>query len=79
MGVIAALLAVYEVLVIARAIMSWFMRDEDNEIVRFLARLTDPVLVPIHRMLDRVLPLQGIDLSPIVALLIIELLRSLLH
>jgi YggT family protein len=78
-GFLDSLLNIYMVIVIARAILSWFMHDEENSIIRFLAKLTDPVLQPIRRTLDHVLPLNGIDLSPIVVILIIELLRSMLH
>jgi len=34
-----------------RAIASWFRMDERFAIIRFLARLTDPFIVPIRRII----------------------------
>jgi YggT family protein len=34
-----------------RAIASWFRIDERYAIIRFLARLTDPFIVPIRRII----------------------------
>ncbi|HVB25325.1 MAG TPA: YggT family protein [Ktedonobacteraceae bacterium] len=36
-----------------RAIASWFGLDERNALIRFLARVTDPFIVPIRRILPR--------------------------
>ncbi len=64
----------YMIIIIARALISWVSPDPYNPIVRFLYRVTEPVLRPIrHR-----LPMQGIglDLSPMVVLLAIYFLES---
>jgi YggT family protein len=37
-----------------RAIASWFRFDERYAIIRFLARLTDPFIVPIRRIIKPV-------------------------
>jgi YggT family protein len=37
-----------------RAIASWFRIDERYAIIRFLARLTDPFIVPIRRIIKPV-------------------------
>ncbi|AEK59255.1 MULTISPECIES: YggT family protein [Acidithiobacillus] len=58
-----------------RAILSWVNPDPYNPIVRFLDRVTAPILYPIQR----VVPLfGGIDISPFIAMLLIELLKGLL-
>ncbi len=58
-----------------RAILSWVNPDPYNPIVRFLDRVTAPILHPIQR----VVPLfGGIDISPFIAMLLIELLKGLL-
>ncbi|MGC9127416.1 MAG: YggT family protein [Acidithiobacillus sp.] len=58
-----------------RAILSWVNPDPYNPIVRALDRITTPILYPIQR----VVPLfGGIDLSPFIAMLLIELLKGLL-
>jgi YggT family protein len=63
-------------LVIARAIISWVNPDPYNPIVRFLVSSTDPFLRPLRR---RIPPVGGgIDLTPIVLLLILYFLQEFL-
>jgi len=63
---------VYFLLVI-RIILSWFRVDPYSELANILYRITDPILLPLRR-----LPLQigGIDLSPIIAFLLLSFLDS---
>lgn len=66
----------YVWLIIARALISWVSPDPFNPIVRFLYRATEPVLRPIrHRMPGFQI---GLDLSPLVAILALQLLDWLL-
>lgn len=69
-------LNIYLWIIIARAIISWVNPDPSNPIVRFLYRVTEPVLRPIRNLL----PMQGIglDLSPMILLVIIYVLDSFL-
>jgi len=62
----------YMWVIIARALISWVNPDPWNPIVQFLQRATEPVLHPIRRRLGFAM---GIDLSPIIALLIIVFLQ----
>lgn len=64
-------------LVIIRALVSWVNPDPNNAIVQFLYKATDPILEPIRRRL----PLNfrfGIDISPIIVILLIMFLKSFL-
>ncbi len=62
-------------LIIVRALISWVNPDPFNPIVQFLYRATEPMLHPIRRLL----PLSfGIDISPIIAVLLIIFLKSFL-
>lgn len=65
-------------LIFGRAMMSWFIRDMSNPIMRFLVGLTEPILRPIREMLVR-FNIGGnmIDFSPLVALLLIQLISGL--
>ena len=63
-------------MIIARAVLSWVNPDPHNPIVRFLYRFTEPVLRPIR---DRIPTFQmGLDLSPMIVLLVIYFLESFL-
>lgn len=65
-------LTIYMWIIIARALVSWVSPDPWNPIVRFLDRATEPVLHPIRRRLGFGM---DIDLSPLIAILIIFFLQ----
>ncbi|MGH7255765.1 MAG: YggT family protein [Nitrospirales bacterium] len=65
-------LTIYMYVIVARALISWVNPDPWNPIVQFLNRVTEPVLYPIRRRIgDGV----GLDVSPIVAILVIIFLQ----
>ena len=61
--------------ILIRALLSWVNPDPSNPIVRLLDQITGPILYPLQRIIP---PLGGLDLSPLVALLAIEVLKGLL-
>ena len=62
----------YMWVIIARALISWVNPDPWNPIVQFLERATEPVLSPIRRRLGWRM---GVDVSPIIAILVIIFLQ----
>lgn len=66
------MLWLYMWVIIARALISWVNPDPWNPIVQFLERATEPALAPIRRWVGWRM---GMDLSPIVAILIITFLQ----
>lgn len=77
-NLIDVVLTVYIWVIIARAVISWVSPDPFNPIVRFLYRVTEPVLRPIRYRLPTVA--MGLDLSPMVVILGIYILqRYVLH
>jgi YggT family protein len=66
-------LEAYFWIIIIRAILSWVNPDPYNPIVRFLYRVTEPVLRPIRQRLPTYQ--MGIDLSPMIVLLVIYFLE----
>ena len=69
-------LVAYMWIIIARAIISWVNPDPYNPIVRFLYRVTEPVLRPVRRRLPTMQ--MGLDLSPMIVLLAIYFLKEFL-
>lgn len=70
--ILEIVLDLYMWVIIARALISWVNPDPWNPIVQFLDRVTEPVLAPIRRWMGWRM---GIDLSPLVAILIIYFLQ----
>ncbi len=69
-----AVLNVYSMLIMARVVLSWVNPNPRHEALLWVIRLTEPVLAPLRALI----PLRGLDLSPIVAWLLIRLLVKLL-
>ena len=59
-----------------RAFASWFRIDERFACLRFLAHITDPFISPVRRLIP---PLGFIDLSFIITLFLLIILRQLLQ
>ena len=66
-------LAVYMLLIVIRIIFSWGNVSYTNRVMRFLVKATDPILVPLRNVVP---PLGVFDISPLVALLILWLLKT---
>lgn len=66
-------------LILARAIMSWFVRNPyQNKAFMLVYQLSEPMLAPARALTGRFFRNSGIDFSPIIALFAIEVIRSLL-
>ena len=74
---------IYVLILIASAVLSWLIAfnvvNTGNQFVRMVAdalwRLTEPVLSPIRRILPS---LGGLDLSPVVLILLLWFVQNLL-
>ncbi|MDD5281487.1 MAG: YggT family protein [Candidatus Omnitrophica bacterium] len=75
--VLNMLLGILYWLILIRALMSWVNPDPFNPIVQFLEKTTEPILYPIRKILPFNFKL-GIDISPVIAFLVIMFLKSFL-
>lgn len=69
-------LTIYMWVIIIRALLSWVNPDPYNPIVRTLYRVTEPVLSRVRRLIPTAG--LGIDLSPVIVILVIFFLQSFL-
>jgi len=61
--------------IIFRAILSWFSPAPTNRLVLILYQVTDPILVPLRRIIPRV----GLfDFAPLAAIVLLQLIIYLL-
>ncbi len=70
-GILFGMLGIYSLLIVFRIIMSW-IAVYTNKFLRFLIRMTDPVLEPVRRVIP---PLGMFDLSPIIVLVLLNFLQ----
>lgn len=79
---ISELLEIFIIVVLANAILSWFVSGTQNTVVRQLywwtSRVVDPVLRPIRNALRPMTRNLGIDISPFVLILLLQFLRGML-
>ena len=71
--ILFGLLALYILLIMMRVIFSWGMVSYTNRVMRFLVDTSEPLLGPLRNMIPRLGPL---DISPIVAILILWLFQA---
>jgi YggT family protein len=71
--VLDIVLSIFMWIVIARAVLSWVSPDPYNPIVRFIHKVTEPVLYQIRRRIP--VNFGGIDFSPIIVFLAIIFLQ----
>ncbi len=74
--VIDIVLNIYMILIFFRAIISWFSPDPYNSLYQFLIRVTEPVLRYIRKFIPASFGMM--DISPVIAILIIIFLRVFL-
>lgn len=73
--ILSYVLTAMQIAIIARALFSWFDPTGRTPIGQFLLTVTDPIIVPIRRLL----PSAGfVDFSPMVALIAILILQRVL-
>lgn len=84
LNLISTVIQIYIYILIASAILSWLIAfnvvNTRNQVVATIAdalwRLTEPALAPIRRILPN---LGGIDISPVVLILLLIFVRNLLY
>ena len=69
------LIDMYSLIVLVAVILSWVQLPYDNPIAQFVNRLTEPLLGPIRSVLPE---MGGLDFSPIILLVGLQMLRGLL-
>jgi YggT family protein len=65
----------FSILIIIRAILSWFPINPTNPVVSVLNQVTEPILAPLRRIIPR---LGMIDITPMVAIIILQVVSQLL-
>ncbi len=73
-GLLAALIQLLILAIIIRAILSWFVRDPYNPIVRALDSITEPILQPLRQVIPR---MGMMDITPLVAIILLSIIAGM--
>jgi YggT family protein len=63
-------------LIVVASLLTWFQHDPRKPVVKLLNAIVEPLLHPIRALLP---PLEGMDFSPAVAILILYLLQTMIR
>ena len=69
------LFTLLELAILARVLLSWFRVDPYHPAVALLYQITEPILRPLRNVIP---PLGMMDISPIVALILIRIIRAII-
>ena len=78
-GLIISLIGLYKWVVVIRVLISWLNPDPYNPIVQFLRSVTDPAIEGLRRMLPRFLWSSGLDFTPLVLILLLQIAMTALN
>jgi YggT family protein len=79
LSIVHQLLNLYLIVLVARAVLSWFPLSPGSPlapVASFLYTITEPVLAPLRRVIP---PMGGFDISFIVVFFAIEIINSRIH
>jgi YggT family protein len=74
-GLIDLVFKLFELLILARVLLSWVQLDPSNPIVRFIYQTTEPVLRPVRQLMPQGMPF---DFSPMIVLIAAFILEGIL-
>ena len=74
-GLIEMIVLLLSLLILARVLMSWVQVDRNSPMGEVIYNLTEPILAPARELLP---PMAGMDFSPIIVLLAIQILGGIL-
>jgi YggT family protein len=75
MPFLARLIDLYSLVVVVAVVLSWIQLDPRSPPVTITRALTEPLLAPIRRVLP---PMGGLDVSPMVLLIALQIVKGLL-
>ncbi len=74
--ILIQLIDLYSLIVLVAVVMSWLQLPPGNPIAQFVHAATEPVLGPLRRALP---PMGGLDFSPMILLVGLQVLKGLLY
>jgi len=73
---LSSLVGLYSLVVLVAVILSWVPQARGSSFGRAVEAMTEPVLEPVRRVVP---PIGGLDLSPMIVLILLGLLRAALR
>ena len=74
--ILIQIIDLYSLIIFVAIVMSWLQLPPSNPIAQFVRAVTEPVLGPLRRALPS---MGGLDFSPMVLLIGLQMLKRLLY
>lgn len=80
LGIVNGLITLYAVFMLVYCLLTWFIRNPGNPLIRVLAFIAEPPLSPIKKILMRFYYFQNspVDFSPLILFFILRLIVSVI-
>jgi YggT family protein len=62
-------------IIVARSLLSWIAPNPNEQPMRFLHEITEPILAPLRHIVPRI---GMIDITPLIAIVILQLVAELI-
>ena len=62
-------------IIFIRVILSWFPHNPYQPLIKLIYQISNPILIPIRNFVS---PIGGIDISPIIAIFMIQLIKNII-
>ena len=62
-------------IIFIRVILSWFPHNPYQPLIKLIYQISNPILIPIRNFVS---PIGGIDISPIIAIFIIQFIKNII-
>lgn len=69
---------ILELAILLECIMSWMPQARNNKFMNIVSSFTYPILEPFRKLQERFIQGLPVDLSPIIALFVINIIRRLI-
>lgn len=73
-----AIFNIIELAIVIGCVFSWFSQGRSNQFIELINKFTYPILEPFRKIQDRFIHGLSVDFSPILALVVIDIIRKFL-
>lgn len=78
--IVSTFLLVMQFMMLVRAVMSWLPFEEGNVFYNFVFYVTEPIIIPIRFLVDKIPPLRDLplDISFFIAMILLIVVNAIL-
>lgn len=79
LNTISSVINFLELIILIECLLSWVIQDRNNQWMSLLRSITTPILEPFRNLQYKYFRDISIDLSPVIAIVLLTIIRKLLY